>query len=553
MGADRRKVWYDICVSCVQATGNYYGYIQKGVAEEVLFMTDRSGQRFDNYRLIRLLGSGTFGEVYLGEHLVRQTQVAVKVLNMRLGQDELYDFINEARIFRLRHPHIVAVIDFGVERTTGIPFIVMNYASNGTLRQRHPRGTQVPFADVMRYVQQVASALQYAHEENLVHRDVKPENMLIDEQGNILLSDFGISIASQSLLMTQRQQEQMAAGTPTYMAAEQFMGRSSRASDQYALAVVTYEWLSGRCPFNGTFYELFGQHMQVPPPPLPRTFPLYSPECEQVIMKALAKNPEERFATVQEFAVALEEAYAQALENSRSQTRISSWSDYLQEGNSLYEQQRYAEAVNMYSQALALNPTALQAYYHRGLACRMLQNYQQALTDYNRVLELAPNDPIIPFVYNSRGYANFALQRYPEALADYNRALVLSPNLANAYINRGTAYLRQGALALALADYQRAVELEPQSPVAYYNRGNVYDDLGDTQKALADFDRALALDSGYANAYANRGYIYRKLGEYQKAIADYDRALALNPNNKNAADGRSVAYRELEKSGGNAG
>jgi serine/threonine protein kinase len=104
-------------------------------------MTDRVGQRLDNYSLTRLLGTGSFGEVYLADHVYRKTQVAVKVLS-RLADDDLPGFLNEARTIRLRHPHIVQVLDFGVHNR--IPFIVMEYIANGTLRQRYPKGSRLP-------------------------------------------------------------------------------------------------------------------------------------------------------------------------------------------------------------------------------------------------------------------------------------------------------------------------------------------------------------------------------------------------------------------------
>jgi len=123
-------------------------------------------------------------------------------------------FRNEARIVaQLEHPHIVHVLDFGVEGKT--PFLVMNYATNGTLRQRHPKGSRLPLATVVLYVKQLADALQYAHDEKVIHRDVKPENMLVGKRQEILLSDFGIAVITQS---SRYQSAQEMAGTITYMA-----------------------------------------------------------------------------------------------------------------------------------------------------------------------------------------------------------------------------------------------------------------------------------------------------------------------------------------------
>ncbi len=265
-------------------------------------MADRVGQQLDNYRLTRLLGAGGFGEVYLAEHLYRSTQVAIKILP-QLAQDDLHSFLIEARTFRFKHPNIVQVLDFGVEGR--IPFIVMEYAPNGTLRQRHPKGTRVPLPTIVSYVKQVASALQYAHEDRLVHRDVKPENMLIGGQNQVLLSDFGIATIAHS---TASKSVEAMAGTIPYMAPEQIQGHPRPASDQYSLGVVVYEWLCGDRPFHGTLTEVAVQHATVPPPPLREKVPTISPDVEQVVTTSLAKDPKQRFGSMLAFATALEHA-----------------------------------------------------------------------------------------------------------------------------------------------------------------------------------------------------------------------------------------------------
>ena len=267
-------------------------------------MAERIGQQLGNYRLIQQLGRGGFADVYLGEHMHLGTQAAIKVLHTRLVSEGIERFRREARtIARLEHPHIVRVLDFGVEG--GTPFLAMSYAPNGTLRQRHPRGTQVPLKSVVFYVKQVASALQYAHEHHVIHRDIKPENLLVGRNDEILLSDFGIALVTQS---AQSQHTQDLAGTIAYMAPEQIQSHPRLSSDQYSLAVLTYEWLSGDRLFQGSFIEIAIKHMQVSPPPLREKVPMLSPAVEQVVLTALAKDPKQRFATIQTFAAALEDA-----------------------------------------------------------------------------------------------------------------------------------------------------------------------------------------------------------------------------------------------------
>ncbi len=266
-------------------------------------MADYRGRQLGNYRLIRLLGEGAFAQVYLGEHIYLSTQAAIKILTTQAS--DMNWFFTEARnIARLVHPNIVRVLEFGVESDT--PFLVMDYASGGTLRQRHPAGIPVPLPTVVSYVKQIADALQYAHDEKLIHRDVKPENTLLGRRDEVLLSDFGIALMVQTM---QLQRVQDVAGTLLYMAPEQIQGQPRPASDQYSLGIMAYEWLTGNRPFGGSsLTEIISQHLAVPPPLLRARMPTVSPAVEQVVLTALAKNPEQRFATVRAFALALEQA-----------------------------------------------------------------------------------------------------------------------------------------------------------------------------------------------------------------------------------------------------
>jgi serine/threonine protein kinase len=268
-------------------------------------MADLIGQQLGNYRIIGLIGRGGFADAYLGEHIYLKTQVAIKVLRTRVANNEdLEGFLKEARtIAHLVHPHIVRVMDFGVEGET--PFLVMDYAPNGTLRQRHPKGTTLPLTTITSYVKQTATALQYAHDEKLIHRDVKPENMLLGRKNDVLLSDFGIALVAQS---SRYQNTQDVVGTVAYMSPEQIQGKPRPASDQYSLGIVVYEWLSGDRPFHGSFTELCTQHMFASPPPLREKVPTIPPDIEHVVTTALAKDPKQRFGSVQAFANALEQA-----------------------------------------------------------------------------------------------------------------------------------------------------------------------------------------------------------------------------------------------------
>jgi serine/threonine protein kinase len=267
-------------------------------------MNDRVGQQVGNYRLVQLLGSGGFAEVYLGRHVFLDSPAAIKLLHTLLAHGDSEGFRSEARtLVRLIHPHIIRILDFGLEGN--MPFLVMDYAPNGNMRQRYQPGRPLPLPTVVEYVKQVADALQYAHDQKIIHRDIKPENMLLGRQNEILLSDFGIAVVAQS---TRAQFPQEMTGTIAYMAPEQIQTHARPASDQYSLGVVAYEWLSGSLPFTGLFTEIAVKHMMVAPSSLREKVPGLLPDVERVILTALAKEPAQRFDSVRAFATALERA-----------------------------------------------------------------------------------------------------------------------------------------------------------------------------------------------------------------------------------------------------
>jgi hypothetical protein len=270
-------------------------------------MPDKIGQQIGNYRLISLLGSGGFAEVYLGRHVHRQyLQAAIKILYTKPGRIyQKWFLLLAATIASLKHPHIMRIIDFGIERADNTPYLIMDYAPGGTLRNRHPKGSIVPLPTVASYVPQVAQALQYAHDRKLLHRDLKPENLLVGKNGEIILSDFGIAaIAHGSTFMD----TDFYVSTIPYSAPEQILGKPRRESDQYALGVIVYEWVTGKPPFTGDVQAIIRQHLGVDPVPLHEKAPGIPPEVETVVMRALAKEPEQRFGSIEEFATAFAQA-----------------------------------------------------------------------------------------------------------------------------------------------------------------------------------------------------------------------------------------------------
>jgi serine/threonine protein kinase len=267
-------------------------------------MKQQEWQRLGNYWITGFLGRGGFADVYLGEHISLRRLSAIKVLNGRPTQEKLERFWTEASItVELPHRHIVQVFDFDEESAP--PFLVMQYARYGSLEDCH-RGERLPLDTIVSYVKQIAEALDYAHRRGIIHCDIKPSNILLDADDTVLVSDFGIAVSTARNAPIPR----IFGGTATYRAPEQYRGWPSPASDQYSLGIMVYEWLSGRPPFCGSSpYEITMRHVHDSPPPLWRTAPSTPHAVQSVVLRALEKDPDERFPSVGTFSRALERAY----------------------------------------------------------------------------------------------------------------------------------------------------------------------------------------------------------------------------------------------------
>jgi serine/threonine protein kinase len=283
------------------------------------------GQQLDHYQIISIIGSGGMGGVYLAEDSRIGQQVAIKVIwaEQRFYPDTL-DALESARLLRrearaisqLDHPRILPLYSYGETQigNATLLYLVMPYRPEGSLvnwmRQQYPT-RPVPPKIVSHLIKQAAEALQVAHDHQIVHQDIKPSNFLIRTQANtshipeLLLADFGIAHIATSSTNT----SQNSRGTPIYMAPEQCQGKPVFASDQYALAVMTYELLTGRSPFQGDALRLMYQHLTVTPEPPSTLESQLSRELDEVLLKALRKQPEDRFASVTEFA----ESFAQTV------------------------------------------------------------------------------------------------------------------------------------------------------------------------------------------------------------------------------------------------
>ncbi len=273
---------------------------------------DLVGKSFGGCVITELLGQGGMARVYKARQTQLDRDVAIKVLPPYYASDQNFvdRFQQEARsLARLSHPHIVIIHNAGQEH--GLLYIVMEYVAGGNLRDYMTHS--ISLREVTRIIREVASALTYAHERGIIHRDVKPVNVLMDPDRRAVLSDFGIAkVLATSAAMTR---SGAGVGTPEYMSPEQCRGAQidSRA-DIYALGVMLYEMLTGHTPFEADNYTaLAHSHIYETPPPPSRYNSRISPAVQSVTLKALEKDPANRFQTALDMAITLEQAAATQL------------------------------------------------------------------------------------------------------------------------------------------------------------------------------------------------------------------------------------------------
>jgi serine/threonine-protein kinase len=257
------------------------------------------------YRIVRKLGSGGMADVYLAEDEELGRRIAIKILNDRHANDESFveRFRREAKnAAGLSHPNIVAIYDRG--EAEGTYYIAMEYLDGRSLKELVVARGPLPISDAIDATRQVLAALRFAHRKGVVHRDIKPHNVMADADGRLKVTDFGIARAG----VSQMTEAGSIIGTAQYLSPEQARGAPvDQRSDLYSVGIVLYEMLTGTTPFSGeTPVEIAMKHLSDPPRPPSLERPDISPDLDMVVLRALAKSPEDRFQTAEEMDAELE-------------------------------------------------------------------------------------------------------------------------------------------------------------------------------------------------------------------------------------------------------
>jgi serine/threonine protein kinase/Tol biopolymer transport system component len=289
-------------------------------------MTDFTGQTFDRYYIMTPLGEGGMASVYKAYDTRLEREVAVKIIRTDMFipsqlQKVMKRFEREAKsLARLSHPNIVSIIDYGEH--DGVPYLVMEYLPGGNLKDRLT-GQPLPWQEAFHLLLPVTRALQFSHGQGIVHRDVKPSNILITLSGEPMLSDFGIAKILETEGTTNLTGTGVGIGTPEYMAPEQWTGDTSPQSDLYSLGVVLYEMVTGQKPYMADTPAAILLKQANESLRRPRVFVSDLPDrVEKIVLKALAKRPEDRYQSMQEFSAAMEELLS---EQGKSKQPMFSW------------------------------------------------------------------------------------------------------------------------------------------------------------------------------------------------------------------------------------
>ena len=501
----------------------------------------------NRYRLDELIAEGGFARVYRAYDQELQRTVAVKVPKPeRLHSGEA--FLAEARrVARLKHDGIVAVYDCGLEN--GSCFIVSEYLDGGSLADRivNQKPSQ---EEAVRWVAEVAEALEFAHLNGVVHRDLKPANILIDQHGRAKLADFGIAQSA-----TKTGDFAPSLGTLRYMAPEGLQGNAGdHRSDIFSLGIVLHEALTGRIPYSSYEPTVLRREIiagrQTCSADIPE--PLLS-----VCRKALSHSPHQRHASAAQFAAELRQAtrvtpgrvvpwglllpiigavvlavaIASAFQNKKPPTATLSTAELVAEAKNLFFQGQHEAAEAKLTEVLEQNPTNADALNKRGI-CRLKRAaYEKSIEDFTAALDLTPDDPVL---WKHRAMAYGSLREFEPAIRDFTKTLELDPNAKDARESFGATYSVMAAEKADGKHFQEAAELMdkaitiyPEAAVFYHQRGSCFFHLGEYQKAIDDLNVAIGKEPIKPDHYENRALSLQRMGRHEEADADFEKAREL--------------------------
>jgi serine/threonine protein kinase/Flp pilus assembly protein TadD len=525
------------------------------------------GQTVSHYRILSKLGEGGMGAVYLAEDSHLGRRVAIKFPTRKEDEHQFHArFLREARSASgLSHQNIATIYDYG-EMPDGQPFIVMELVEGKSLSELlHEH--ELTLVRSLEIIEDVAAALGEAHSRGIIHRDIKPSNMVFNERDQIKILDFGLAKQMNGeathadpdarTLLAMRTQSGVVIGTPLYLSPEQARGIPVDArSDLFALGAVLYECLAGKPAFSSAgagIVEIAANVIHVDPPP-PSTFnPHVPPELDRITLKALAKKPEQRYQSADEFVKDLREARAQLQGHSIGHTRTqrietahgTGHASALATLSDLFKRPRISIglivavllfaglAVWLIARSLRPSPhqppPEAQRWYETGTNALRDGSYYQA----SKALQQAIGaDESFALAHARYAEALMELDNIDRAKDELLLVSKLTPDrsvltqLDNLYLDAVTATVRRD-FGGAVKAYGEITGISPNQPQVYVDLGRAYENNEEPKKAIESYAKATSLDQQYATAYLRAGILYGRQQEIASAVAAFDKAESL--------------------------
>lgn len=545
------------------------------------------GQKLGDFEILKMIGQGGMGAVFLAKQVSLDREVALKVISSVGGAQakNLDRFKRESKVLaQISHPNIVPIYEVGQQGPYS--YFVMQYIDGVSLdkilssirnaktgdkasavmskclethkatygdKHQDTKGTTAEIdtdyiINISKIIISMASALDYAHKKGILHRDVKPSNILIDSDGTAKLVDFGLARTEtqQSITITGE-----FFGTPSYVSPEQIRKPDTVdcRSDVFSLAAAYYECLTLHTPFGGdTINETLTQVISCEAVPPKKYCPRLSTDFNTVLLHALEKLPEDRYQTADNFANDIENLL-EFKPITAKRPSITQRTYKTIRRNPLKIAATFAFIlVFILGYSLLSNhrqekkKVALRERYKQGRDRFEGDRYEEALTCFKEVSQAAPNDAEVQYYI---GECYRMADQYGKAIEAYSKAIKIRTNYGNAYWGLGDCYKKTKHYQESMDNFKRAIQIDPHDASTYFDLGNLYVELGRYQEAIETYKQTIIIDPNNTNAYYSLGITYRSLGRHDEAIESFKQTVRINPNNTDAYCNLGTIYRDL--------